>query len=97
LPRVVFASVDQFKAWMKKKVTPERYEAYITKNDEVILVPKRSTPPVLYGYYEANDEEALNSVKSLLEEAGLTVFNIQSFEWKSDWPPGVSFVPATES
>jgi len=89
--RLVFKTKDELLAWIKECVSPERYVAYITDDNEVVLCPTRSTRPIIYGYLKVETNIG-DIVKSIVHEFGIRCFPVKNVEWADDRPPGVKFI-----
>ena len=85
MPRLVFSVLEEFLRWIRDNVKPDRYSAYFTDEGEVLLVPLRSTRPILYAYFKGED---LASVKKSLESLGVKFYEVQAVEWADDRPVG---------
>ena len=85
MPRLVFGVLAEFESWIRDFAKPNRYVAYITNEKEILLVPLRSTRPILYAYYKG--EETTN-IKKTLDSLGIKYYNVNSIEWADDRPVG---------
>lgn len=81
---MIFAQTEEFKNWVEANVTSTKYECYITDENEILLVPRRSTRPVKYAYYKASSKEEGESIKKGLEAMGLNIFRVKEVEWAED-------------
>jgi len=80
MPRIEFGNKKAADSWIKNHIEGKKYEAYYTRDSELILVPTKSTQPIVYGYVKMALEE---EVKDLMSK-GVTVYWIDKFEWNSD-------------
>jgi len=85
MPRIEFASAMQFSIWRKERTKPERHDMYVTAASEFIMVPRKSTDPILYGYFPGSDTLRDDLIKEL-EAAGYMVFIIEKFAWSAAFP-----------
>ena len=91
MPRLVFENSAEFKGWIQNKVEGEKYDCFVTSTREIILVPTKSTPPIMYGYYHIIDAGAGNEVIRTVKSKGVSVFKVKNFEWKTDSPIGAVY------
>jgi hypothetical protein len=91
MTRLVFETIDQFKKWIDDNVTKEKYEAYITPKKEVVLVPRKSTRPLKYGYAILTSE-GTREIQRLLGEKGIKIYYAK-VEWDETKTPGAEFAP----
>ncbi|MCD6402595.1 hypothetical protein J7L36_01955 [bacterium] len=92
--RLVFKEKEEFQKWIMDQVglSPSpKYECYITPGDEVVLVPKKSTRPLKYGYAKLTPE-AVEAIKKEVEKLGIKVYRCD-VEWAEDRPIGIKFTP----
>jgi len=87
--RYVFNEKKEFLRWISDNVTKEKYQAYLTENREVILVPTRSTRPLEYAYFRCTDSDIEDDVVEKLAKIELKIYNVKSVEWADDRAPGV--------
>lgn len=90
MTRFEFEEVAPFKEWLDGHVTPEKYEAYITPDNEVVLVPIKSTHPLKYGYAKLA-QESIKEIEKWLKEKGIKKYPAY-VEWDDTKPPGVRYV-----
>jgi hypothetical protein len=90
--RLVFEAIDEFEKWIDKHGKPEKYECYVTKDGEVVMMPTKSTRPVNYGYMQLTSA-SVEKLKKKLAELGVSIFNVRDVEWAEDRPVGVKFMP----
>jgi len=93
MPRLVFGHVEAFKKWAADKVTKERYDLYLTDSDEIILVPIRSTRPIMYAYFQSGNSHEL--AEELTAKTGVSVYYVETFDWKTELPPRMK-IPVIE-
>jgi len=89
MPRVEFSKVEDFNIWLKDHFTPEKYHFYLTSEDEIILVPRRSTQPLTYAYFKSSELEIKEVLEQLKPLHGVQRYKCKSFSWRVDLPPGV--------
>jgi hypothetical protein len=87
--------VNEFISWIKEYVTEERYKAYMTREKEIILIPRRSTRPLEYAYMKFDKDEKLKKVIEALTAKNIRVWTLKAEEWDDQKPVGVRF-PAEE-
>lgn len=85
MPRIEFANKEQFSKWKEERTKPERHDMYITAASEFIMVPRKSTDPILYGYFPGSDALRSELTKEL-ETAGYMVFEVEKFVWSAAFP-----------
>lgn len=85
--RIVFEDISEFKNWINEFVKPGKHSIYITKSNEVVIVPRVSTNPIIYAYMKLSGEIS----GDLLPEE-VPKYRIKSFDWKDDVPIGISFL-----
>jgi len=91
MTRYVFEKVNPFKEWMADHVTSEKYEAYITPSNEVVLVPLKSTHPLKYGYARLIPDN-IKEIHQWLKEKGVKTYSAD-VDWDDTKPPGVEYIP----
>lgn len=89
MTRFVFKEVTSFMEWLEEHVIPEKYEAYITPEKEVVLVPLKSTHPLKYGYAKLTPDN-VKTVKQWLEGKGVKIYHAD-VDWDDAKPPGVEY------
>lgn len=80
MPRIEFANITESVDWIRSFVinSDKKYIAYCTKNNELILVPTKSTRPIVYALIKnVNRKE----VTILFKNSTIPVYNIEYFEW----------------
>jgi hypothetical protein len=82
--RLVFDNLQEFERWISNNVSADKYECYITRELEVILVPTKSTKPLKYAYIKLSSAEDLKIVEKLRVGMGLNVYNIKHLVWADD-------------
>ena len=83
MPRVEFETYTDAEVWLKKVVSgsDKNYIGYLTKENELIFVPTKSTQPIIYGYVRTvADTEAKDFSKHYL----VPIFKINKFEWNAE-------------
>ena len=83
MPRIEFDFLKQAETWIQKRVikSNKEYEGYITKNNELILLPKKSTKPLLYCYVSFAD---IKDVTELFKDSSIDIFKCSSFDWNAE-------------
>lgn len=89
MTRYVFENLNQFKDWLADHVTAEKYEAYITPRNEVVLVPLKSTHPLKYGYARLIPGN-IKEIQQWLKEKGVKIY-FANVDWDDTKPPGVEY------
>lgn len=86
--RLIFEKFENFKEWLVSigESLPSRYVAFVTDENEVIIVPKKSTRPIIYGYLQTSEIE---KVMELLNKLGIRVFEVTRVEWDETKPVGI--------
>jgi len=87
VPRIEFGGVEQLKNWVKDHISIEKSKIYLsTVDNAIIVVPKKSTPPIEYGYLELSDiNEAKKIVDEIVNEAHVKVYEIAQCKLCSLW------------
>ena len=86
-PRLIFDDIDEFERWVDQFVLKNKYVLYVTEDQEVILVPLRSTQPIVYSYIQLESVDVLKElVKRIQEKTGVRAFKIKRMDWKVDMP-----------
>jgi len=92
MPRLFFDKEEEFVRWARAQ-KDGYYYIFLTRKKEIILFPKRSTRPIMVGYYKAKDSKnAEEIVKKLMEEKQWDLYNLSNLEWDIERPPGVEVV-----
>jgi len=81
MPRIEFRQINELLKWINKLNKSERFFAYHTDADELILAPNRSTQPVLYAYLEHTKSESLVRFE---EQTSIPMFQIRRWVWSAD-------------
>ena len=81
MPRIEFENLEKAEPWIKTVIlkSDKNYIGYHTLNLELILVPTKSTQPIVYGYIKHAEKD---KIKKLL--VGMLVFDITKFEWNAE-------------
>jgi len=88
MPRLVFGNKDQMLRWMRMRVDPERYDLYVTDEREFILVPRKSTQPIMFGYFKLTDED-VEQFAGEIKALSVPVFRVKGFEWDTRKAVGI--------
>ncbi len=89
MARAVFSKLEDFENWVKDQTRVKaKHAMYITNSREAILVPRVSTSPRMYGYYQGSDEEMI-LLKKFSQEIGVAMYRVKAFEWDTEKPVGV--------
>lgn len=91
MTRITFEEIGQFKKWIEDNVTKEKYEAYITPKKEVVLMPRKSTRPLKYGYAILTSE-GIKEIQRFLGEKGVKIY-FAKVDWDETKAPGAEFAP----
>jgi hypothetical protein len=88
---VEFNELDKFKQWVEDKYDEDRFDIYLTSENEMILVPKRSTQPLVYAYFKPKkgEGEVKELIKKIPKISNSSYYEPKSFSWRTDLPPGV--------
>jgi len=84
--RIIFDDVSELNRWIEKFVREDRHVIYVTKNKEIVIVPKVSTKPVILVYAKLGSEGVTDVMKVIPDS--VERFIIKSFDWKDDSPVG---------
>jgi len=79
--RIEFADMKQAEKWIKDIAINggKDYHGYYTSDNELILVPGKSTRPVIYGYIKfAKDDDIVDIQKSL------DIYCCEKYEWNAE-------------
>jgi len=92
MPRLFFVSREEFTKWAESQKNGYYY-IFLTRKNEIILFPKRSTRPIMVGYYkEKGRKEAEEVAKKLAEKKEWDLYNLSNLEWDIERPPGVEVI-----
>ena len=83
MPRLEFDSFFDAKQWLTTfvKASDKGYVGYYTSRKELILIPTKSTQPILYGYVRNTEEK---DARAFSDTSGIIVYKISSFEWDAE-------------
>lgn len=96
MPRIIFESVDELSRWLKIHYI-RGYEGYISPlENEIVLIPTKSTRPLLYVYYKYNNDKELAEIKTLLDSLKIQYYTVKRLEWVEDRPLGAKFITEEE-
>jgi len=81
MPRIEFDTISEAKEWITDKIlySKKDYDGYLTQKKELILMPNKSTQPILYGYVRVTTKEALRK----LFPSNFKIYSCDHFEWDS--------------
>jgi len=92
MSRVTFVAKEVLLKWIKKHCKADKYEVYITPDEEIVFAPTKSTRNLRYGYLPSI-RYIWDSVEDAEKEIMKTIPDIDiikaRFEWDSSRPPGV--------
>jgi len=81
--RPTFRNLTQAEHWIKDKVinSDKGYYGFHTDANEIILIPSKSTRPVVYGYVKnVSEKEARNFFK----ETNIILYPCQEYDWSAE-------------
>ncbi len=84
MPRLEFRNATEMANWLKALGKVEKYIGYYSSNEELILIPRTSTSPILYGIVENVSKEECKKFREMLD---LRVLPIRSITWNSESTP----------
>jgi len=87
--RLVFKERSKFLDWMEDEASPEKYNIFLTEENEIILVPKKSTRPIIYAYYKEFDAKEFDNLKANFSKSSYKVYEVKSVDWDDEKPVGV--------
>jgi len=91
MSRLIFGNVIEFKKWIQNRMDPNKYECYVTEEREIVLVPTKSTPPIIFGYFKAETVDLMKSPIITLRDLNVQIYRLRRYEWKTDSPVGAVF------
>lgn len=80
IPRIVFSTEDEVRSWCTI-IGQKKSIGYVTDKAEIVLVPDKSTRPLMFGYFKANDKV---QAKKILEDCNVPTFSVGIFDWSED-------------
>ena len=89
----MFEQFDKFSEWIAGEVKKEQYICYVTKYNEVILRPSKSTRSLDTGYAQLLTQGSVEKLVKQLIEKGVKIYGLGSIEWDTDKPVGVGVTP----
>ena len=89
MARFVFSKESEFFSWVVDHFHGDRFEAYVTASNEVIIYPRKSSRPISYAYIQCSTQSVAELVKKL-KELGLEIYNVSRVEWADDRMIGYS-------
>ena len=84
MPRLEFRNSKEMERWLKVLGKVEKYIGYYSSNAELIVIPKTSTSPILYGIVENVTKEECTQFGELLD---MKILPIRSITWNSESTP----------
>ena len=92
MPRLIFSDANELINWLKNH-DPTRFDVYVTPENELILIPRKSTRPLLYIYFAGDDTDIKKVMDYLVDRYGyFPYYKVERVEWKEDTPIGSSFL-----
>lgn len=84
--RVEFEDFEQAKKYIQNKIlaTSKPYHGYITKADELILIPEKSTRPVVYVYVK---NVSRIDVRSFFKGKSVDIYTCNKYIWNAEQAP----------
>ena len=92
MPIFRFNDVDEYKKWLLKLATPDRYIIVVTDAYEVIAQPIKATRPLMYGYMVIHNDALRASFVKDIEERGFDIFKVKDFSYDTERPPGTRII-----
>ena len=80
--RVEFKDIKSAEIWIRDMVinSNKNYHGYITSRNELILVPGKSTSPLLYGYVKRIKNR--KELKNIEDE--IPIYTCDNYEWSAE-------------
>jgi len=84
--RVEFDTLTEAESYIKRKIidSPRNYEAYYTKDEQLALIPGKSTSPKVYVLIKKADKR---NVREIFGDTSVPVFKVSNFEWNAEHVP----------
>jgi len=81
MSRVEFDNIKQADKWINDKAINggKDYHGFYTSENELILVPGKSTQPVIYGYIENVKKDDLTEVSKSID-----IYPCKRYEWNAE-------------
>ena len=79
--RVEFNDIEQAEKWINDIAINggKDYHGYYTSHNELILVPGKSTRPVIYGYIKLVGDDQLTDIKGRIN-----IYPCKEYEWNAE-------------
>jgi hypothetical protein len=84
--RFIFTDKAQFGTWVNVHCDPHRYEFYISKTNEVLAYPTKTSRPINYGYIKFPDKKEVDSFIEALKAAGQSFYLVDKIQWDDTKP-----------
>jgi len=83
MPRIEFRNLEEAEVWIKDIIVSsnKNYHGYFTDNNELILIPGKSTRPTIYGLVYFAD---YTQVKKLFDKTSIPIYRCHEYEWNPD-------------
>lgn len=83
MPRIEFNNLSEAETWIKEKIlkSDKNYEGYFTSSNELILIPNKSTRPIVYGYIKLADKTA---IKNTFKDTSIPIYTCKHYEWNPE-------------
>jgi hypothetical protein len=88
MARLIFNIAADYERWITDHVTPNGYDVYSTRMNELICYPRKSTRPLTYGWMQLSDEDSAKLLKKL-EGMGVRLYRVDRIEWDAERPVGI--------
>lgn len=85
--RLVFETKDKFVKWIGENCNFASHACYVTNDNEFIIVPKRSTAPVVYAYYKTTNPQDYVIVMQEIQRL-VNITRVKDLEWTAAHFPG---------
>jgi len=84
MPRLEFRNATEMASWLRELGKEKKYLGYMTDNQELVLIPRTSTAPILYGIVECVSKD---QCKEFLTLTDIKVIPIKCITWNSESTP----------
>jgi len=85
--RLVFETRNEFVKWVGGNCTFARHACYVTNDREFIIVPRRSTAPVVYAYYKTMNPQDYAIIMQEIQNL-VSITQVKDLEWAAAHFPG---------